>query len=50
MLDGDGVVDGSAKEHMKKMVVEWIIGTYNAMSGETVQNAWKKKGFEWILN
>ena len=48
MLDGGGVVDGMAKEPTRKLVAEWIIGTYRKILVETGKNAWKKTMSEWF--
>ncbi len=48
MLDGGGLVDGVVKEPTRKLVAEWIIGTYRNISVETGKNAWKKTGYEWF--
>ncbi len=50
MYDGGGVVDSVAKEPTRKLVAEWIIGTYRNISEETGKNAWKKTGYEWFIN
>ena len=50
MFDGGGIVDGVAKEPTRKLVAEWIIGTYRNISVETGKNAWKKTGYEWLNN
>jgi hypothetical protein len=50
MFDGGGIVDGVAKEPTRKLVAEWIIGTYKNISEETGKNAWKKTGYEWFNN
>ena len=48
MLDGGGVVEGMAKEPTRKLVAEWIIGTYRKILVETGKNAWKKTMSEWF--
>ena len=48
MLDGGGFVDGIAKEPTRKLVAEWIIGTYRNIWVDTGKNAWKKTGYEWF--
>ncbi len=49
MYSGGGVVEGVAKAPSPKLVAEWIIGTYKKISEVTGQNAWRKGGFEWII-
>ena len=48
MLDGDGLVDGVAKEPTRKLGAEWIIGMYRNISVDTGKKAWKKTGYEWF--
>jgi hypothetical protein len=50
MYAGGGVVEGVAKTPSRKLVAEWIIGTYKVIMEETARNAWRKKGFEWIMH
>ena len=45
ILDGDGLVNGVAKvPSRKKMVTEWLFDVYKNIQGQTVRNAWMKKG------
>ena len=44
MLQGEGIVDGAAKEPIQKLVAEWIVYVYNNISSDTGRNAWRKKG------
>ena len=48
MIDGDGLVNGVAKEPSRIMVVEWVWEIYNNIEGQTVRNAWIKKGYKWF--
>ncbi len=48
MLEGDGIVDGVAKEPSRKLVAEWLVDVYTNMDAKTVRNAWMKHGFEWF--
>ena len=48
MIDGDGLVNGVAKEPSRKMVEEWILEVYNNIPGQTARNAWMAKGYEWF--
>ncbi len=50
MYAGGGVVEGVAKTPSRKLVAEWIIDTYKVIMEETARNAWRKKGFEWIMH
>ena len=48
MLDGDGLLNGVAKEPSRKMVAEWLLDVYKNFAGQTARNAWMKKGYEWF--
>lgn len=48
MLDGDGLVNGAAKEPTRKIVAEWVLEAYNSIPNQTAKNAWLKKEFEWF--
>ena len=48
MMEGDGIVDGVAKEPSRKMVVEWVVQVYDSIPEEIGQNAWKKHRYEWV--
>ncbi len=48
MVDGEGIVDGGAKEPTRKMIAEWLVEVYNNIPEEMGQNAWKKMGYEWV--
>jgi hypothetical protein len=48
MLEGDGIVNGVAKEPTRKQVAEWLLDVYNNIPKETGRNAWRKKGYEWF--
>ena len=48
MLEGDGIVNGVAKEPSRKQVVEWLLDVCNNIPKETGRNAWRKKGYEWF--
>ena len=50
MFDGDGVEGGVAKTPSRQLVAQWVLGTYKMISEETGRNAWRKKGFEWVIN
>ena len=48
MLEGDGIVDGVAKEPSRKLVAEWLVDVYTNMDAKKVRNAWMKHGFQWF--
>jgi hypothetical protein len=39
MVEGDGIVDGFAKEPSCKMVAEWVVQVYDSIPEEIGQNA-----------
>ena len=45
MLDGDGLLNGVAKEPSRKMVTEWLLDVYKNIPGQTARNAWMKKDY-----
>ena len=47
-VDGERIVDGQAKELSQKMIVEWLVEVYNNIPVGMGQNAWKKRGYEWV--
>ena len=48
MVDGEGIVDGQAMEPSQQMIAEWLVEVYNNIPEEMGQNAWKKRGYEWV--
>ena len=48
MVDGEGIVDGQAKEPSRKVVAEWLIDVYENIPETIGMNAWKKEGYEWF--
>ena len=48
MVEGEGIVNGQAKEPSCKMVAEWVVEVYNNIPDAIGMNAWKKEGFEWF--
>ncbi len=48
MTEGEGIVDGVAKEPSRKLVAEWIVEVYSNIPEEVAQNAWKNTGYEWV--
>jgi hypothetical protein len=50
MINGGGVDGGIAKSPTRRQVAEWIVGSYKNISEQTAQNAWKKKGYQWIID
>ena len=41
MTEGEGIVDGTAKEPTHKMVAEWLVEVYNSMPDGIVRNVWE---------
>lgn len=50
MINGGGVDGGIAKTPTRRQVAEWIVGSYKNISKQTVRNAWKKEGYQWIVD
>ena len=50
MTEGEGIVDGKAKEPTRKIVAEWLVDIYTNIPEEMGKNAWKKMDFEWFSN
>ena len=48
MVEGDGIVNGQAKEPSRKMVAEWVTEVYSNIPETVGINAWKKEGYEWF--
>ena len=48
MLDGEGIVNGVAKEPSRKMVAEWLSDVSKNILSKIARNAWIKKGYEWF--
>jgi hypothetical protein len=48
MVNGEGIVDGRAKEPSRKMIAEWLVEVYNNIPEEIGWNAWKKRDYEWM--
>jgi hypothetical protein len=48
MVEGEGIVNGKAKEPSRKLVAEWVVNVYNNITDVVGMNAWKKEGFEWF--
>ena len=48
MIEGEGIVDGAAKEPSRKLVAEWVLAVYNNFPAQTARNAWMKQGYEWF--
>jgi hypothetical protein len=46
MFNGDGIVDGVAKESSCHLVAEWLVMMHSNIPGQTGRNAWMKTGFE----
>jgi hypothetical protein len=48
MVDGEGIVAGQAKEPSRKLIAEWLVEIYTNIPEGMGQNAWKKRGYEWV--
>ena len=48
MTDGDGIVDGKAKEPSRKQLTEWLDDAYNNIPENVGQNAWLKTYYAWF--
>jgi hypothetical protein len=48
MLDGEGMVNGAAKEPTQKIMAEWVLEVYNTIPSQTARNTWMKKDYEWF--
>ena len=48
MVDGDGIVNGQAKQPSCKMVADWLMQVYNNIPETIGINAWKKEVYEWF--
>jgi hypothetical protein len=48
MVDGEGIVAGQAKEPSRKLIAEWLVEVYTNIPVGMGQNAWKKRGYEWV--
>ena len=48
MTEGEGIVDGVAKELSCKLVAEWIVKVYDDIPEGVGRNAWKNMGYEWV--
>jgi hypothetical protein len=44
MFEGEGIVYRATKESQQKLIVEWLVDVYTSMPGQTIRNAWMKKG------
>jgi hypothetical protein len=47
-VDGDGIVNGQAKEPSRKMVADWLMEVYNNIPETIGINARKKVRYEWF--
>jgi len=50
MYDGGCVVQSVANTPSQKLVAEQILGTCEVISAEMGRNAWRKKGYEWLID
>jgi hypothetical protein len=49
MTEGGGMTAEVAKEPTRKLLAEWIVGAYENINEEMGPDAWKKKGFKWVV-
>jgi hypothetical protein len=40
---------GTNKPPPRRLIAQWIIEALDSIDENTIKNAWKKKGFEWVL-
>ena len=45
----EGLVGAVTKPSSRKLVAEWIVGSYNELSDFIVKNSWKKTNFSWFF-
>jgi hypothetical protein len=50
MINEGGVEGGITKTPTRRQVAEWIVGSYRNISKQTAQNAWKKRGYQWVID
>jgi hypothetical protein len=48
MTEGEGIVNGKAREPIIEMVADWLIAVYSNLPVEIGKHSWKKAGFEWF--
>ncbi len=48
MLDGEGMVNGVAKEPTRKIIAEWVLDVYKNIPSQIARDAWMKQGYEWF--
>ena len=44
MIEGEGIIDGAAKEPSRKLVAEWVLEVYSNFPVQTARKAWMKRG------
>ena len=50
MMEGEGIVNGKAKEPIRKIVTGWLVVVYTNIPEEMGKNAWNKTYVEWFSN
>ena len=48
MMDGDGIVNGVAKEPSRKLVSEWLVDVYSNIPEAVGRTAWLKTNYVWF--
>jgi hypothetical protein len=48
MTDGDGIVDGVAREPSHKQIMEWLVDAYQNIPQDVGRNAWLKTNYAWF--
>ena len=50
-MDTEGVQEGKEmKTPSCKVIAHWIGKVHWTLIAETCKNAWKKEGYEWVIN
>ena len=49
-LGGHRKYGGCGRDPTSELVVSWAVKCYWMLDNEKCKNAWKKKGFEWVIN
>ena len=47
-MEGEGIINGKARELSRKMVADWLMAVYSNLPVEIGEKSWKKAGFEWV--
>jgi hypothetical protein len=48
MTDGDGIVDGVAREPSRKQITEWLVDAYENIPQDVGRHAWEKTNYAWF--